>query len=228
MQFWLLILPLLFGLGIVALLLARHRMLRREGRRVPDDGLGYIRSLMENSPEGMLRVDPRGVTTELNPAMARILGVPAEQILGRAFCDFLDADTRKTGEEAFRKGTEGNPVQFETTLRRPDGREIRLLVSTHPILDANGNFVEGFGILRDITARHSVERERQHAISLLEAAFESTADGLLIVDREGKLVRFNERFARMWEIPAEVLHPRDDARAIEFVLSQLAEPEQFL
>ena len=228
MQFWLLILPLLFGLGIVALLLARHRMLRREGRRAPDDGLGYIRSLMGNSPEGMWRVDPRGVTTEVNHAMAEMLGLPAEHIVGRSFRDFLDAESRDAAEGAFRKGVEGQPVQFETTFRRPDGGEVRMLVSTHPILDAKGTFVEGFGILRDITARHRTERERQHAISLLEAAFESTADGLLIVDRDGKIVRFNERFARMWELPAEVLQPRDDARAIEFVLSQLAEPEQFL
>ncbi|HET9250674.1 MAG TPA: PAS domain S-box protein [Candidatus Eisenbacteria bacterium] len=228
MQFWLLMLPALLGLGIVALLLARHRMLRREGSRVPDAGLGYIRSLMENSPEGMWRVDPRGVTTEVNRAMAEILGVPADQIVGRSFRDFLDAGNRDAAEGAFQKGLGGQPVRLETTFRRPDGGEVRMLVSTHPILDANGAFVEGFGIIRDITARHRVERERQHAISLLEAAFESTADGLLIVDLEGKIVRFNERFARMWEIPAEVLHARDDARALEFVLAQLAEPEQFL
>jgi two-component system cell cycle sensor histidine kinase/response regulator CckA len=48
------------------------------------------------------------------------------------------------------------------------------------------------------------------------------------VNQDGRIVRFNERFARMWEIPAEVLHARDDARALDFVLSQLAEPEQFL
>src|SRR5687767_10788810 len=152
-------------------------MLRREGCAVPSGDLGYIRSLMENSPEGMWRVDPRGMTTEVNRAMAEILGVPAEHIVGRSFRDFLDADTRDAAEGAFQKGLEGTPIQFEITFLRPDGVELRLLVSTHPILDAKGTFVEGFGIIRDITARHRVERERQHAISLLEAAFESTADG---------------------------------------------------
>ncbi|HEU5310283.1 MAG TPA: PAS domain-containing protein, partial [Candidatus Eisenbacteria bacterium] len=104
MQFWLWIVPALLGLGIVALLLARQRMLRRAGRRVPDDGVGYIRSLMENSPEGMWRVDPRGMTTEVNRAMAEMLGVPAEHIVGRSFRDFLDDDSRDAAEGAFRKG----------------------------------------------------------------------------------------------------------------------------
>ena len=63
-----------------------------------------IRSLMENSPEGMWRVDPRGNTTEVNAAMAMILGVPVEHIVGRNFRDFLDAETRELGEEAFRRG----------------------------------------------------------------------------------------------------------------------------
>src|SRR5262249_34357759 len=57
---------------------------------------------------------------------------------------------------------------------------------------------------------------------------ESTADGLLIVDLTGRIVRFNERFARMWQIPPDILQSGDDDRALAFVVSQLEEPDDFL
>src|SRR5213594_2284106 len=134
----------------------------------------------------------------------------------------------EVASSAFLASLRGEPSQFEATARRRDGGGVRVMVTTHPILDKKGRFIEGFGIVRDITARHRVETERYNALSLLEAALESTADGLLVVDREGHIVRFNERFTRMWGIPAEILQSRDDQRALEFVLSQLEEPEQFL
>lgn len=64
--------------------------------------------------------------------------------------------------------------------------------------------------------------------ALLVAALEATADGILVVDSEGKIVRFNDRFARMWGIPEKVLKTRSDDRALDFVLSQLSDPGAFI
>jgi signal transduction histidine kinase len=66
------------------------------------------------------------------------------------------------------------------------------------------------------------------AVSLLEAALEATADGILIVDRRGRIVRFNRRFAELWRIPDAILVSGEDRQALDHVLTQLAEPEVFL
>ena len=68
----------------------------------------------------------------------------------------------------------------------------------------------------------------KRTISLLDAIIESTADGILVVDRDGKIVHFNKKFAQMWQIPDSLLEARDDDRVIAFVLDQLKEPEQFV
>ena len=74
----------------------------------------------------------------------------------------------------------------------------------------------------------SPEDEREPLISLLRATLESTADGLLVVDREGRISTYNRQFETMWRIPGAVLSARDDEAALAFVLNQLVDPDRFL
>jgi PAS domain S-box-containing protein len=81
---------------------------------------------------------------------------------------------------------------------------------------------------RDVTARRQAEAGTDETLSLLKATIEATADGILVVDREGRIVSFNRKFVDMWRIPEDIIAQRDDNSAIEFVLDQLREPERFV
>lgn len=65
-------------------------------------------------------------------------------------------------------------------------------------------------------------------LSLLKAVFESTADGLLIVGSDGKVIDYNTRFAKLWKIPKEILDTHDDTQLLGFILGQLIFPEKFI
>lgn len=72
------------------------------------------------------------------------------------------------------------------------------------------------------------EEELKRSASLILSTLEATADGLLVVNQEGKMTRFNRKFAAMWRIPQEILESRDNTRALKFVMTQLKDPEKFL
>src|SRR5205807_5866482 len=76
--------------------------------------------------------------------------------------------------------------------------------------------------------REGAEVTARETASLLQATLESTADGILVVDPQGKMVSFNERFVDMWRIPHEIAAARDDRAALDFAMEQLEDPEAFL
>ena len=87
----------------------------------------------------------------------------------------------------------------------------------------------------EIKRREEVERESsekgnklEEALALSHATLEATADGILVVDRNRRVVGHNERAAKMWKVPSKVLRPGNDEEAAKFVMKQLKDPSKFI
>lgn len=72
------------------------------------------------------------------------------------------------------------------------------------------------------------QEDPEQTLALLNAIIESTADSLLVVGIDGKIVMFNQNFIKLWRIPESILNTRDDRLALEYVIGQLKQPEKFL
>jgi two-component system sensor histidine kinase/response regulator len=94
--------------------------------------------------------------------------------------------------------------------------------------DVDGRPLLGAGYSVNIDGRKQAEAELHHSNSLLVAALESTADGILVVDAHGRVSRFNNRFLELWRIPRLLAESGDDAKLIGFVLEQFVHPGEFL
>ena len=113
--------------------------------------------------------------------------------------------------------------RVEEALRKArDELEMRVAERTTELSKVNEE------LQMEIVERKQVGESLLQSISLLQATLESTADGILVVDRAGKIVSFNRRFAEMWRIPDDVLASGDDDQALAFVLDQLRDPDDFI
>ena len=72
------------------------------------------------------------------------------------------------------------------------------------------------------------ELRKAKSASLLRAALESTADGILVVDRKRHITAFNQRFVDIWHIPPEVVAAGKDEKVLKCATDWADNPQQFV
>ncbi|HEY6307633.1 MAG TPA: PAS domain S-box protein [Candidatus Angelobacter sp.] len=71
------------------------------------------------------------------------------------------------------------------------------------------------------------ESQLQQSISLFHATLESTADGILVVSRDGKISGYNQKFLEMWHMPRMSLQGLRDEELLPIAVEQLQDPAAF-
>jgi two-component system, cell cycle sensor histidine kinase and response regulator CckA len=105
--------------------------------------------------------------------------------------------------------------------------EVWVQGNSTPHLEADGSIL-WFGFSTDITERKQMQVQLEQSLSLLRATLESTADGILVVDSNGRFTSYNKKFQEMWGIPDSVLQSGADEQALAYVLDKLLDPEAFI
>ncbi|MDO8667422.1 MAG: PAS domain S-box protein, partial [Gemmatimonadales bacterium] len=180
-----------------------------------------LRALVSNVREGIYVSNVKGEVLDANRAFLEMIGVSSlDEFRGFTAYDlFVDPEQRARELELL--GRHGAVREFEFQIRRLDGEVRTVIDACTAVQDPESGETLFHGILVDITDRQRAAQDQRQTLSLLTAALESTADGLLVVDAAGKIATFNRKFVEMWHIPEEIITSRDDERAIQFVLDQL-------
>ena len=133
-------------------------------------------------------------------------------------------NTKSTLFEAFRNV---KPFTYDHRIRRPDASVRMLHTRGEVIPDVTGKPARLVGSCWDVTELNEAITQMKHARSLLEATIEATADGILVVDRDGRLATYNRRFLTLWHIDDELAKQGDDRKLIDCVADQLEDPDAF-
>ena len=218
-------------LGKAAVLFSLRDLTERRRFEVARNEEACLRSMVHNSTAVIILVSAAGLVLSASAALGRLLGHDPELIEHRPLADLSSDEDRPVVaaalERASRGATVAEPVTVVVHLRRhASSQTVPFDLSVVNLLDdpTVGGFVVS---AHDITARTGAELELRHALSLLTATLDSTADGLLVVATDGPIVSFNGRFGEMWRLPASVLESGDKDAARAFAASQLIEPEAF-
>jgi len=188
-----------------------------------------FRRLVEHSSDVITLLAADGTMLFASQSTQPLLGYDAAENVGRNAFELVHPDDRTPALELLGAVLQqpGQLVKTELRARHKDGTWRRLEAVAVNRLDdpVIGAVVVAY---RDITERQRTEQSLRETLSLLNATFDSTADGILVVDLAGRIRSFNRKFAELWRIPDSVLEARDDAQTIAFVLEQLADPEAFV
>ena len=129
----------------------------------------YLEDLIENANALICVTSRQARVLVFNGALRRLVGVTAEQALGRDLRDFIVPEERPRVNAVLARALEGEPVsQVETRLLLRDGGEARIAYSTSSIYGASGE-VEGLiAIGQDLTRLRQLELNAERAQRLAE------------------------------------------------------------
>jgi PAS domain S-box-containing protein len=187
-----------------------------------------LQSIFSTAPVGIgLLVN--GKLLEVNNTFCEMTGYAKRELIGASIRNIFPA---LENTEPEKDKTENTDIikyypTVETKFTTRDGSILNMILNTAP-LDKN-DLSKGFTFTAlDISARKQAEKELKSSYSILNASLESTADGILIVDGKGTIIKWNLKFAEMWGIPENVLVLHDDNAAIDHILNKLTDPDKFV
>ena len=185
------------------------------------------RDLVENSQDVICTHDLKGKLLSVSGALIRFLGYSRESLLKMNLVDLLAPEMRNRFgaylAETQSRGRSSGIMRVQTA-----GGETRFWEYTNTLRTEGVAVPIVRGMARDITERRMAEIALRRSETSLQAILRSTADGILAVSAENKVLFANELFVEMWRIPPALMERGDDSALLQQVLDQLTDPQGFL
>lgn len=170
-------------------------------------------------------IDTEGRFVSVSPSAERVFGYDVSNVVGLDAFELFDSLSVEPVRSLFNDLVARRRLSVSLDMRtvRADGKPIDLeVVAANHLRDPIGGIVVN---IRDVTELKSLRRTVNESDRSQAAIVESLADGVIIVDRTGIVMRVNEAFEVMFEAPRVRLigRPIDElvatgsARGIEVV-----------
>ncbi|MCB2187163.1 MAG: PAS domain S-box protein [Deltaproteobacteria bacterium] len=173
---------------------------RKEAEEALRESEARFSAIFNAMTDALVLADPERRIMLMNPAAEKMFGYRLEEVQGQStrvlYTDeeaFLEA-----GQRAFRPGGDVRREPFEFVYRRRDGSLVQAETLSAQIEDASGNVWGLMGIHRDISQRKAAEEALAAAQERYRAIVESSPYGILLSDREGRIMFSNPAHRRLY------------------------------
>jgi PAS domain S-box-containing protein len=195
--------PILGDKGAILGYLAVQRDITE--RKQAEDALrkseASYRGLFNSVVDAIYIQDKDGRFLDVNQGAVEMYGYPREYFIGRSPADLAAPgvnDLEKT-LEAVRKTFAGEPQLFEWWGKRKNGEIFPKEVRLYRSLYFGQEVVVALG--QDITNRKRAEENVRRSEMRFRRVWESSMDGMRILDERGSIVMVNDAFCRLMERP---------------------------
>jgi PAS domain S-box-containing protein len=214
------------GLGIdISQRKAVEEALRRSEAHLRRERV-LLRAVIDNIPDHIFFKDANFAFLGCNPTFQNYYHRPESELIGKTDFDLLPADWamhyRKLDEQII---ATGKLLRSEESVPH-EGRMLTFESIRVPFYDPNGSLLGLLGVGRDITERKAMEEQLREKTALFEAQVESSLDGIMVVDRNGKRLLQNRRWNAIWKIDSDSAAGLEEPAA--FYLEQLKDPASFV
>lgn len=152
-----------------------------------------FRAVTETAEDAIFIKDLDRRYTLVNPAMAKLLGLPADQIIGKRADDIFDAEALAAIEQADGPAFLGEVNTGTWTVNVAERRHTFHVVEV-PLRNDGGEVWSICGIVRDITVLKETEETLREKVFLVESA----SSIISTADLEGKITYANPAFLCTW------------------------------
>ena len=160
-----------------------------------DESRSQMETLLNALPDPVWLKDSEGVFLACNRAFARMLGVPAADILGRTNDDFSPAEQAETFRQKDKEAIAASEPQISEDWI-PDaesGQAILLETIKTALPGAAGRPIGVLSIGRNMTERKRAEEN----LHLMSRVFSNSGEAILICDADNRILAVNREFTRL-------------------------------
>ncbi|MBN2550001.1 MAG: GAF domain-containing protein [Anaerolineales bacterium] len=132
-----------------------------------------VAAMLDAVAEGILILDADHIIEHCNPPMARMLGIPLEQIRGQPHHQLIHFSGQKEGQSLEQAEAGGWPLlpnatlYVEGDLERPGRPALPVGITYSPLLSADGKLLNVIALVRDITRYREAEELKSTFISVI-------------------------------------------------------------
>ncbi|QXD16483.1 PAS domain S-box protein [Rhodocaloribacter litoris] len=204
----------------------RHHGQARQGPETTGPQDRRFRSLLDTAPVAITLLRFDGTLIYANEAFAELVAAPGPAgVVGTHALDYLAEEDHAAARARLPELEKGHAGKVRRTLVRADGQRRQVLIDSRVVFYEGERVIQS--VIADVTEQEKALHDAEHSLSLLRSTIEATADGLLVVDQNRRIVAYNTRFCELWQLdPAELEH-RDSRALVENVRDQVNDPGVF-
>ncbi|MEW8322586.1 MAG: PAS domain S-box protein [Candidatus Thiodiazotropha taylori] len=155
-----------------------------------------FRSIFEHAAAGMATGTPDGQFSEVNPALANMLGYTPEELVGKTIREITHPDDWDANKDRINAVKEGklSTYQLQKRYLKKDGTTLWVQLTSAWVRNSEGQPLFWVALQQDITELKQTEAALQRNNNELRTLLDSIPSPVYFVDRELRYQRVNQAF----------------------------------
>lgn len=189
---------------------AVNRTLEYELEQARRESHDLVRRIIDSLFTFVGILTPDGTVLDANRSPLEAAGISLDDVVGKKFWDCFwwnySPAVQRQLKEAVALARAGETVRYDVIIRTIGDTRITIDFMLSPLRDANGRITYLIPSANDITERISRESDLRFSEERFRRVFEATADGLIMIDENGRITLANSRAAEMFGYTSDELY----------------------